>query len=54
MSIDPTNQSDEDVARDIFKPVEELLAKEAEELEKMDEIIHEAERKSKPVLDPER
>jgi hypothetical protein len=54
MSMDPLNRSEEDVAKEIFKPIEELLAKEEEELKKVEEEIHEAERKSKPVLDPER
>jgi hypothetical protein len=54
MSTDPLDRSEEDVAKEIFKPIEELIAKEEEELKKVDEEIHEAERKSKPVLDPER
>ena len=46
-------RSDEDVAREILQPIEELLAHEDEELKKVDELIHEAHRKSKPILDPE-
>jgi hypothetical protein len=53
MSTDPSDLSGEDVAKKLFKPIEELLAKEEEGLKKLDEEIHEAERKSKPVLDPE-
>jgi hypothetical protein len=53
MSTDPLEQSGEDVAKEVFKPIEELLAKEVEELKEVDEVIHEAERKAKPVLDPE-
>jgi hypothetical protein len=53
MSPDPSDLSDEDVTREVFKPIEELLAKEDEELKKVDELIREAERKSKPILDPE-
>jgi hypothetical protein len=53
MSTDPLEQSDDDVAKELFKPIEELLAKEVEELKEVEEEIHKAERKSKPVLDPE-
>jgi hypothetical protein len=53
MSTDSSDRSGEDIAKELFKPIEELLAKEDEELKKADELIHEAERKSKPVLDPE-
>jgi hypothetical protein len=53
MSTDPLDRSDDDVANDILKPVEELLAKEDEELNKVDELIREAERKSKPIVHPE-
>ena len=53
MSIDPLGRSDDDVAREVVKPMEEILAKEDEELKKVDELISEAERKSKPILHPE-
>jgi hypothetical protein len=46
-------RSDEDVAKELFQPVEELLAREDEILKKVEEQIREAERKGKPVLDPE-
>jgi hypothetical protein len=53
MSSDPSHRSEDDVARELLKPIEELLAKEDEELKKLDELISEAERKSKPILHPE-
>jgi hypothetical protein len=53
MSVDLTGQSPDDIAREIFKPIEELLARENAELKQVDELIREAVRKSKPVLDPE-
>jgi hypothetical protein len=53
MSIGPEYQTDDEVAEEILKPVEDILAKEAEELKKADEIIREAERQAKPILDPE-
>jgi hypothetical protein len=52
MSVDQVDRSDDDVAREILKPVEELLARDDEELKKADELIREAESKSKPILDP--
>jgi hypothetical protein len=53
MSVDPNNRSDDDVVREVLKPMEEILAREDEELKKVDELIREAERKSKPILHPE-
>ncbi|HYT95646.1 MAG TPA: hypothetical protein VEL76_43405 [Gemmataceae bacterium] len=53
MSIDPEPRSDDEIAKEILKPIEEMLAKEDEELKKVDEIIREAERKSKAVFGPE-
>ena len=53
MSTDPAARSDDEFVQEIFKPVEKLLAKEDEELKRVDEIIREAERKSKPARDPE-
>jgi hypothetical protein len=53
MSMDPRDRSDDDVAREILKPIDELLAREDEELKNVDEVIREAERKSQPILHPE-
>jgi len=53
MSIDPRNRSDDDVVKEVLKPMEEILAGEEEELKKMDELINEAKRKGKPILHPE-
>ena len=53
MSIDPRNRSDDDIVREVLKPMEEILAGEEEELKKVDERINEAERKGKPILHPE-
>jgi hypothetical protein len=51
MSIDP-DRSDDDVAKEILKPMEEFLAREDEELKKVDAHIREAERKSEQMLHP--
>jgi hypothetical protein len=53
MSTDPEARSDEDIVKEIVKPIEELLAREDEELKKMDETIREVEQKGKAVLHPE-
>ena len=53
MTIDPWANPDEQVAREVLKPLEEVLSRADEELKQIDEKIHEAERKSKAVLDPE-
>ena len=53
MSVDPRNRSDDDIVREVLKPMEEILAGEEEELKKMDELIDEAERKGKRILHPE-
>jgi hypothetical protein len=53
MSIDPSARSDEEIVGEILEPIEEVLARGDEELKKVDELIREAERKSKPILDPE-
>jgi hypothetical protein len=50
---DPLDRSDEDVTKELCQPLEELLAKADEKLKKVDELIHEAEGKGKPVLNPE-
>jgi hypothetical protein len=47
MSSDLTNRSDDEVVREVSKPIEELLTKADEELKKVDELIAEAERKRK-------
>jgi hypothetical protein len=49
----PSERSNEDIAQEILKPWEELVAKENEELQKADERIQEAERKAKPIIDPQ-
>ena len=54
MSADLTGQSPDDIAREIFKPIMELLAREDEALRQVDELIRLAASKSKPVLDPDR
>lgn len=53
MIVDPAGRSNEEIAREIVKPAEDLLDKETEELKKVDDMIHELERKSKPILDPD-
>jgi len=53
MSSDPMARSNEEIAKEILKPLEDLLAREEEELTKADEMIREAERKSQPILHPE-
>jgi len=53
MSMDLENRSDEEEAEEVLKPIADILAGEIEELNKVDEIIREAERKGKPILDPE-
>jgi hypothetical protein len=53
MNTDPVFRSDDEIAKEIFKPIEDLLAKGDEELKEVDEVIREAEKKSKPVLNPE-
>ena len=52
MSIDPV-RSDDDVAKEILKPIEEVLAREDEELNKVDEVIREAENRCQHMLHPE-
>ena len=53
MNIDPRNRSDDDVVKEVLKPMEEILAREDEELKKVDELINDAKRKGKPILHPE-
>jgi len=53
MNTNPVNRSDDEIAKELFKPIDEIIAKEDEELKKVDEIIHEAERQAKKVLEPE-
>jgi hypothetical protein len=52
MSIDQ-GRSDDDVVKKLLKPIEEVLAREDEELKKVDERLHEAESKCQHVLHPE-
>jgi len=52
MSSDMTNRSNDDVVREVSKPIKELLSKADEELKKVDELIDEAERKRKSVYHP--
>jgi hypothetical protein len=52
MSSDLTNRSDDEVVREVSKPIKELLSKADEELKKVDELMAEAERKRKAVYDP--
>jgi hypothetical protein len=53
MSKNLWNRPDEEIAKEIVKPLEELLDKEKKELEKAEGEIREAERKAKPVVHPE-
>jgi hypothetical protein len=53
MSIGAWGRSDDDVVKKVSKPIEELLAKDDEELKKVDELIREAEEKTRPILHPE-
>jgi hypothetical protein len=53
MSTPLSDRSNEDIAREILKPLTDLLAKQDEELKRMDEQIREAERKAKAALHPE-
>jgi hypothetical protein len=53
MSTDPVARSDDEIAEEIVKPIEDLLAREDEELKKVDEIMREAEGKCKGILEPE-
>ena len=53
MSTLLSDRSNEDIAREILKPLTDLLAREDEALKKVDEQIREAERKAKAVLHPE-
>lgn len=53
MNLGPCGRSDDDIVKEAVKPLEELLAREDEELKKVDELIREAEWKSKPILHPE-
>jgi hypothetical protein len=52
MSTPLSHRSNEDIAREIVKPLEERLARADEVLQKVDDLIREAEQKSKPMLDP--
>jgi hypothetical protein len=50
MSIDPDETPVEDAAAEILKPIDDLIAEEAETLKKANEKIDEVERKSKKVF----
>ena len=52
MSINP-GRSDDDVVKELLKPIEEVLAREDEELKKLDEVIREAESKCQHMFHPE-
>ena len=51
MSIDP-EETIENAAAEILKPIDELLAKEADEMKKADEMIDSAEAKAKKIIIP--
>jgi hypothetical protein len=53
MTTDPADQSANKETEKTIKPIEELFAKDDEKHKKVEELIREAERKSKPILDPE-
>jgi hypothetical protein len=46
------DQSNEAIAREIIKPLKQWLARQDELLQKADDLIREAEKKSKLVLHP--
>jgi hypothetical protein len=50
MSIDPDEMSVEVAAAEILKPIDDLLAKEAEELKEADEMIDVAETKARKII----
>jgi hypothetical protein len=50
MNIEFDERSFADEAAETLKPIDDLLAKEAEEMRKADEMIQDAERKSKKVI----
>jgi hypothetical protein len=52
MSINP-GRSDDDVVKELLKPIEEVLAREDEELKMVDERFHEAESKCQHVFHAE-
>ena len=52
MSFDP-DRSDDDVVKGILRPIEEVLAREDEELKMVDERFHEAESKCQHVFHAE-
>jgi hypothetical protein len=52
MSTDFKNRSNEEIAHEILKPFEDLLAREQEKLKEADQKIREAENKANRVLHP--
>jgi hypothetical protein len=50
MSIDIDERAVANEAAEILKPIDDLLSKEAEEMKKADELIREAETKSKKAI----
>ena len=52
MSSDFKNRSNEEIAKELLKPLADLLAREQMELKEADQKIREAESKAKLVLDP--
>jgi hypothetical protein len=53
MATDPADQTANKETEKIIKPIEELFATDDEKQKKAEELIREAERKCKPILDPE-
>ena len=52
MNIDSNQPSGDDEAAKLFKPINDLLAKEADELKKVDEMIDDVERKAAKLFPP--
>jgi hypothetical protein len=50
MNIEPDEKSIENEAAEILKPVDDLVAREAEELKNADKTIQKTEKKSKKVF----
>jgi len=52
MNTDPDERTVEDAAGEILKPIDDLIAKEAEEMKEADEIIGAAEAKARKIIVP--
>ena len=52
MSIGPDEKAVEDAAVEILKPIDDLLAKEANEMKKAEEMIGAAETNAKKIIIP--